>query len=63
MLYIIIIAVQLPNSHLASTAPNAVIQSTRTVWRVACIDDARKNSGNMGDHAAVYDSAGMLHVA
>lgn len=38
-------------------------KAARQVWDVQRIDDIHKITEKMGDHAAVYDAAGTLHVA
>ena len=62
-LCIIIIAVLFLSSQLAWAAPAATLLSTRPAWNVARIDDVPGISSKMGDHAAVYDAAGTLHIA
>ena len=57
------ISTLLLSGRLALASPAAIEQSTHQVWRITRLDDVPDISIKMGDHAAVYDSAGTLHVA
>ncbi len=49
---------------LASAAyPAEPGEATRLAWEVQRVDDMHHLYEKMGDHAALYDSAGVLHVA
>jgi len=42
--------------------PVKTSQAVRQVWNIQRVDDVHRLTEKMGDHAAVYDSAGTLHV-
>ena len=46
-----------------SPASDNAVQATRKVWDIQRVEDVHELAEKMGDHAAVYDSSGTLHVA